>query len=594
MIPLLFSKFINYLGNKKNTYKFGEENINNVLDNLLEKYNIDISDLNLKLDNSNKIFNNDEFNDNKRPLKNFFTDFVNNHILDEHNLYNLLYIINKLYNDTIKKYIKKNNLKDDDILFIFKGGNIFKLVAEKFWNELPNQAMYKLIDEYKAYFKRSDLDFGIYINPKLTKSIIITKEITIISYKIQLIINEIIFNNKNIFLKWFKYNSSYQNSIFEYELDKLNKLDVLSDNLSPYYNNKFTNIQFITNSRNYINQNDAHIEYSVYKNDIKLVDHDNADIEEFYNKSTVNNVILNPLNKRNFMYTSINKALNIDTKENDNTNTDILRFNLTRTKINFNLIMKNNNNSIKNISIGGELIDVSIGYDTTIWKFYKKKSSFVHNILLKKNNESFNINIYSYQYLYLDLDFILFKIIHLPWNDIKYKKRLYRVFYITFIDLFSTIKEDKLNNKHIRVFIQYYKLIYNIIGKFKNNKATKNNIDKISKLLSKNKFDELTSNFKCKKNCLLFDLLFKINIIIEKVLYPRELVNTKIHNNQDINSDINNNRTLDNNELDNLLEFIHIVKNNLDNLLIVNTYLINYCEKKIIFDYKNIDSSLLM
>ena len=25
-------------------------------------------------------------------------------------------------------------------------------------------------------------------------------------------------------------------------------------------------------------------------------------------------------------------------------------------------------------------------------------------------------------YLYLDLDFILFKIIHLPWNDIKYKK----------------------------------------------------------------------------------------------------------------------------------------------------------------------------
>ena len=87
MIPLLFSKFINYLRNKKNTYKFGEENINNVLDNLLEKYNIDLNDLNLKLDNSNKIFNNNEFNDNKRPLK-IFTDFENNHILDEHNLYN--------------------------------------------------------------------------------------------------------------------------------------------------------------------------------------------------------------------------------------------------------------------------------------------------------------------------------------------------------------------------------------------------------------------------------------------------------------------------------------------------------------------------
>jgi len=600
MIPLLFSKFINYLGNnKKNTYKFGEEDINSVLDNVLEKYNVDINDLNLKLDNSNKIFNNDEFNDNKRPLKNFFTDFVNNHILDEHNLYNLLYIINKLYNDTIKKYIKKNNLKDDDILFIFKGGNIFKLVAEKFWSELPNQAMYKLIDEYKKYFKRSDLDFGIYINPKLNKSIIITKEITIISYKIQLIINEIIFNNKNIFLKWFKYNNSYQNSIIEYELNNLNKLDILSDNLSTYYNNKFTNIHFITNSRNYINQHDALIEYSIYKNDIKQVDHDNADIEEFYNKSTVNNIISNPLNKKSFMYTSINKALNIDTKEDDTTNTESLKFNLTRTKINFNLVMQNNNNSTKkNLSIGGELIDVSIGYDTTVWKFYKKKTSFIHNILLKKNNESFNINIYSYEYLYLDLDFILFKIIYLPWIDIKYKKRLYRVFYITFIDLFTTIKNNnlnnRLNNKHIKIFIQYYKLIYNIINKFKNNQYTKNNIDKISKLLSKSKFDELISNFKCKKNCLLFDLLFKINIIIEKVLYPKEFINTKIHNNKDINSDINNNRILDNNELINLLEFIHIVKNNLNNLLIVNTYLINYCEKNIIFDYKDIDSSLLL
>ena len=80
---------------------------------------------------------------------------------------------------------------------------------------------------------------------------------------------------------------------------------------------------------------------------------------------------MNPLNK-GFMYTSINKALNIDTKEDDTTNTDILKFNLTRTKINFNLFMQNNNNFTKNISIGGELIDVSIGYDTAVWKFYKK------------------------------------------------------------------------------------------------------------------------------------------------------------------------------------------------------------------------------
>ena len=81
--------------------------------------------------------------------------------------------------------------------------------------------MYKLISEYKQYFKRSDLDFGIYINPNLNNSMKITDDITIISYKIQLIINNIIFNNKNLFLKWFKYNTSYQNSILQKELNKL-------------------------------------------------------------------------------------------------------------------------------------------------------------------------------------------------------------------------------------------------------------------------------------------------------------------------------------------------------------------------------------
>ena len=90
---------------------------------------------------------------------------------------------------------------------------------------------------------------------------------------------------------------------------------------------------------------------------------------------------------------------------------------------------------------------------------------------------------------------------------------------------------------------------------------------------------------------MMWDLEYKAGISFS---YPRNFINTKIHNNIYINNDLNNNRTLDVNELENLLEFIHTVKNNLNNLLIVNTYLINYCKKNIIFDYKDIDSSLLI
>ena len=117
---------------------------------------------------------------------------------------------------------------------------------------------------------------------------------------------------------------------------------------------------------------------------------------------------------------------------------------------------------------------------------------------------------------------------------------------------------------------------------------------KISKLLKKSKLKEIINNIKCKKECLLIDLLKNINNIIEKVLYPRELIDKSIHNHIYINNKINNQRELHTNEFDNILKLLEVVKNNLNNLLFVNTYINNYSSKEILFDYKNIDTSLLI
>ena len=89
-------------------------------------------------------------------------------------------------------------------------------------------------------------------------------------------------------------------------------------------------------------------------------------------------------------------------------------------------------------------------------------------------------------------------------------------------------------------------------------------------------------------------MLKNINNIIEKVLYPRELIDKSIHNHIYINNKINNQRELHTNEFDNILKLLEVVKNNLNNLLIVNTYINNYSSKEILFDYKNIDTSLLI
>ena len=142
-------------------------------------------------------------------------------------LYNLLYIIHTFYNDCIDYYIQQKNLKPDDIIFLFKGGNIFKIIANKFWSELPNKAMYKFIEEYKSYFKRSDLDFGIYINPDLSTTII--NDITIISYKLQVLISEILLTHKEICFKWFKYNNKYKQEILQNLLFDINNTQSLKE-----------------------------------------------------------------------------------------------------------------------------------------------------------------------------------------------------------------------------------------------------------------------------------------------------------------------------------------------------------------------------
>ena len=560
-------------------------NKNNIvlLDNILNKYNINdiINNINLNYDNQEETFDNNDNNDQNKELKNFFTDVVTNHILDETNLFNLLYIINTLYNNVIKQYITIHKLNQDDILFIFKGGNIFKFIAEKFWSELPNEAMYKFISEYKKYFKRSDLDFGIYINPTLSNSSIITKNITIISYNIQLVINDILINNKNLFFKWFKYSKEQQKLILDNLLSDLNKLDILTDESSIYYNNKFTNIDFINISNKYKNQHDKLIKFIM--EDVPILD-----LKDLDNDKTIAKNIKNPNNINSFMYNSINKALRI------HTNKRILEFNLTRTKINFNVYFENKINNSNSLCIGGELIDVGIGHDEASEKFYKNKNNYIDTINFTKDNMSFNINIYSYKYLYIDLRFILFETVYFPWTDYKYSKRLYRLFYLTFIDLLTTIKKHPINNKYIKIIYQYYGIIYDIIIKFKNNDYTNQHKKKISKLLKKSKLKEIINNLKCKKECLLIDLLKNINNIIEKVLYPRGLIDKSIHNHIYINNKTNNQRELHTNEFDNILKLLEVVKNNLNNLLIVNTYINNYSSKEILFDYKNIDTSLLI
>ena len=565
----------------------------NIIDSTIENIELDLDPTLIYTDSDN------DNNDENREYKNFCTDIVTNYILDEKELYNLLYIIHTFYNDCINYYIQKKNLKSDDIIFLFKGGNIFKLIANKFWSELPNKAMYKFIDEYNSYFKRSDLDFSIYVNPDLSTDII--DDITIISYKLQVLISEILLNNKNICFKWFKYNDKYKQQVLENLLFDINNTESLHDSSSVYYNNKFTNIQFIDQSAIHTNKR-----YKNQSNNYFTFENDNIkDINNLSNSFNNNKIVRQKINNNNnnnnsFMYNSINKALRIKT-----TNNRLLKFYLTRIKITFNLHLENKINGQNIIPIGGELIDVSIGKDESSANFYKNKHNYIDTITLTQNTgfyinsiKSFDLNIYFFKYLYKYLKFILMDTLYLPWEDLKYKKRLYRLFFITFIDVFKNIKKKPIQNKHITLVHQYFSIILDYIKKFKNNKTNKKNetdIKYISTILKKTKQDKILNYIVCKKNkCLLNKLLKYIISIIEKVLFPRKLINLKIHDNTFINNSRNNKRELNDNEFNHLIDLLNYVLFNLNSLKIVNEYIVNYSKSTLEFNYKNISSDELI
>ena len=101
----------------------------------------------------------------KKKLFDVSTDFFTNQIFQkQETIFTFQFFVNNLFNKVINKYKKENRIDDTDILFLFKGGTtmmiLFKTYHKYFLENEDN--------EYKDFFKRSDSDYQLYINPNKT------------------------------------------------------------------------------------------------------------------------------------------------------------------------------------------------------------------------------------------------------------------------------------------------------------------------------------------------------------------------------------------------------------------------------------------
>lgn len=387
----------------------------------------------------------EKFVDENREFKDLMTDLVVNEFFDKEGLYNFLYDVITDHSEAIEKYKFKNNIDPKDIMFLFKGGNVLRMVGNEFLYQLPASVAERLKTKYKPFFKRSDADFGIYVNPKLLKKFPkIYEDMAELTYEVQHNLREKFSLEPTKYFKFMKLSRKMQSQILNEYVSKLQSANSLTEDNSKWKGVKINKLMFDTISSDgeysdsYQPINDKLITFGKNENTILIA------------PKSYNGKLVQP----HPIYINDNRALKF-CKEKDCTSP--INFDLVRSKVNFTF---DTSDGIK--SIGGELIDVSIGKDVSTEHFFDEVDDNIKNYTLKLHDKELNFVSYSVKYLAQDIYRIIYKDTNYqPWIDNKYKKRLSRYIFLGFVDEFMkkrsikelktqlmNMKNDILNSSH--------------------------------------------------------------------------------------------------------------------------------------------------
>jgi hypothetical protein len=441
--------------------------------------------------------------------KSISTKFINDYFYSTPKTsYNFYKLINTTFTKSLEIYCKNKKIDTKSIIFIFKGGNILRIIVEQLLeNNFNNYELSELIKLKNNNYKRSDSDFQIYIRDlidtkfidtdiKITKDDMdnIHNDISNLSYLLLNRIRNIILLDISKYIYFFQLNKKIQldllnnllkdlndvNTDFKFTCLKFEDLTVGDIDLNNYpFTTKEIDKDFINNIDTYNNinsRNDFGVikvskenECIIYKNikDVKPLEpgHNRiflANIDYIHNKSEyVDNIdsyiekklIYKNRNKTNF-YITYNNTLDV-IKNNDS-----FKFNLIRMKLNITsyFLKKYEDDKLYTniLNIPGEFIDIVVArYDNKITKEFfseidKGEELISDYNITSENEETIAIKSYSLKYFIKDLEIMLFFDTKLPWENTKYNKRLERLlllYIVMFIE--SYIKNDKVDKFNI-------------------------------------------------------------------------------------------------------------------------------------------------
>ena len=381
----------------------------------------------------------------KRATNAVLTDMViNNMVTDETKRIMIIDFTIKMFSGVLKKYCELVGIESSKVLFIYKGGNVLRKIFMESMAEIKPDIAKPYIKELSSYFKLSDNDYEVKIDININDGVFdnngnpmtyddIYRNLTCVCHYVLSVIRRNIASEKNLYGFYDYYGLNY-----EAKKEKIKpQIKALEDEIEKTYNSTLLSITHgigICKENNsecsknadvfYYNGYNGLQEVELKMNDIFVLNDGNEANPNPDNNKVFSTLQLGMPSNTFPIRISTNTGILIEKINPTNNKKSYIRFNLTRTKFIFYILIENKENKLKNVlNASGEMIDVSLQYKSGL-----DHSSFADYTYGDSDGQIYKS--YNYDYYIYDLYRILFEETQYPWNELKYTKRLIRLVFL--------------------------------------------------------------------------------------------------------------------------------------------------------------------
>lgn len=377
------------------------------------------------------------FVDMNREIKDIGTEVVTEHLFSSKDtLFNFLKLVNTRMEAAIANYRKEKKLEDRAIFFIFKGGNVLRMVANEIFDQLGLEARLYMQKEYATNFKRSDADFAAYVDEKKLGSLdyeTTFNEVAVLIYEELNAIRAEFEVHPEKYFNFLRLDSKYGRSVLSNIFNtKVKAIKSISDPENEnWYKARFLQMQL----RDYDAKPGMRCFYQGthdYRYEIKE------------DRLVATQLTTEP----HWIANSDNRTL---TWKWGSDPSKTVKFSLLRSKVMFEYTYEKDGVMMRK-PVGGELIDISMPHreDDRLREFLDNYDDTVKEYTITSEDDSLKLKAYSFATLVEDLQFIIFDSFDRPWHGgDKFKKRINRLFFLFNVELLTTYGLNSVSREYL-------------------------------------------------------------------------------------------------------------------------------------------------